>query len=69
MKAYRLVSAKGLWRRRLRRTTIFPGKEFLLNLHRDLMLPSLSSICPLRVLADGCLKLSYPVFSTSKLSR
>jgi hypothetical protein len=26
LKAYRLVSAKGLWRRRLRRTTIFPGK-------------------------------------------
>jgi hypothetical protein len=38
----------------LRGTTIIPTKEFLLNLHRDLMQPSLGSIRPLRVLADLC---------------
>ena len=64
----RLFSEKCLGRRWLRGTTILPAKEFLLNLHRDLMQPSLGSIRPLRVLADFCLKLSYPVFSTSKLS-
>ena len=38
------------------------------NLHRDRQ-PSLGSIRPVLVLADFCLKLSYPVFSTSKSER
>jgi hypothetical protein len=63
-----LIAQMCLGRRWLRGTALIPAKEFVLNLHRDLMQPSLGSIRPVRVLADFCLKLSYPVFSTSKLS-
>ena len=43
-------------------------KEFLLNLYRDLIQPFLGPVCPFLVMPDLCLKLSYPVFSSSKLS-
>jgi hypothetical protein len=63
-----LIAKKRLRRRWLRVATVVPAKEFLLNLYRDLMQPSLGSIRPLLVVPGVCLKLSYPVFSTSKLS-
>jgi hypothetical protein len=44
-------------------------EEFLLNLHRDLIQPFFSAICPIFVLPDRCLELSHPVFSGSQLSR
>ena len=50
------------------RDDFLPAKAFLLTLHRDLMQPSLGSIRPVLLLVDFCLELSYPVFSTSKLS-
>jgi hypothetical protein len=53
----------------LRGTIIFATKEFLLNLHRDLIQPLFSSVCPTFVVPDRRLKLPYPVFSCSKLSR
>ena len=40
--------------------TVVPAKEFLLNLYRDLMQPSLGSIRPLLVVPGVCLKL--PLF-------
>jgi hypothetical protein len=52
-----------------RGATIVPAKEFLLNLYRDLIQPSLSPVCPVLVMPDRCLKFSYPVFSGAKLSR
>ena len=62
------LAGKCLWRRWLRGTTIFPSKEFLLNLHRDLIQPLLGPIRSVLVTPDLCLKLSYPVFGPSKLS-
>jgi hypothetical protein len=56
-------------RRWLRGTTILPAKEFLLNLHRDLIQPPLGPVCPVLMVPDLCLKLSYPAFSGSKSSR
>ena len=49
--------------------TVVPAKEFLLNLYRDLMQPSLGSIRPLLVVPGVCLKLPYSVFGGAKLSR
>jgi hypothetical protein len=64
-----LAAQKRLGRRWLRGATIVPAKEFLLNLYRDLIQPSLSPVCPVLVMPDRCLKFSYPVFSGAKLSR
>ena len=52
----------------LRGTAIIPAKEFLLNLHRDLIQPFLGPIRPVLVTPDLYLKLSYPIFGRSKLT-
>jgi hypothetical protein len=64
-----LIAKKRLRRRWLRGPTIVPAKEFLLNLYRDLMQPSLSPVCPVLVMPGRCLKLPYSVFGGAKLSR
>ena len=48
--------------------TVVPAKEFLLNLYRDLIQPSLGPIRPLLVMPGFCLKLPYPIFGAAKLS-
>ena len=57
-----------LWRRWLRGTAIIPIKEFLLNLHRDLIQPLLGPIRSILVTPNLYLKLSYPIFGPSKLA-
>ena len=49
----------------LRRKIIVATKELLLNLHRDLIQPLFSSVCPIYVMPDRCLKLPYPIFGGS----
>jgi hypothetical protein len=42
--------------------------QFLLDLYRDLIQPSLRAVCPVLVMPDVGVKLSYPIFGGSKLS-
>ena len=64
-----LISESDLWGRWLRVANVVSTEEPLLNLNRDLIQPSLGPVCPLLVMADACLKFSYPVFSGSNFSR
>jgi hypothetical protein len=53
----------------LRETIFGPPEELLLNLNRDLIQPPFSPLCPVLMVPDMGLKLSYPIFSGAKLSR
>jgi hypothetical protein len=67
MNSLLLLAGNCLWWRWLRRAIIVSAKEFLLNLHRDLIQPLLGPIRPVLVMPNLCLKLSHPAFSGSNL--
>jgi hypothetical protein len=69
MNLSRLISGKCLLRRRLARRPTCATEKSLLNFCRDLMQPPLSLICPVLMVPDLRLKLSYLVFSGSKFRR
>jgi hypothetical protein len=51
------------------RATIFASpEETLLDVNRNLIHPSLSPFCPFLIMPGMGLKLSYPIFSGTKLS-
>jgi hypothetical protein len=51
----------------LRGTSFGPPKELLLDLNRDLIQPPFSPLCPVLMVPDMSLKLSYPIFSGALL--
>jgi hypothetical protein len=63
-----MLAGNYLWSRWLRGTAIIPAKEFLFNLHRDLVQPLLGPIRSILMTSDLHFKLSYPIFSHSKLT-
>ena len=67
MNSLLLLAGNCLWWRWLRRAIIVSAKEFLLNLHRDLIQPLLGPIRPVLVMPNLCLKLSHSAFSGSNL--
>jgi hypothetical protein len=64
----RLFSEQCLRRRWLRGTSRLSANELLLNLQRDSRQPLLGAVRSLLVVPGVGIKLSYPVFSGSKLS-
>ena len=58
----------GKWSGWLRGTAIIPAKEFLLNLHRDLIQPLLRPIRSILVTPDHYLKLPDPIFGPAELT-
>jgi hypothetical protein len=63
-----LAAQKCLRRRWLRGLTVVSAKEQSLNLYRNVIQPSLGSVCPLLVMPRVCLKVPYSVLSRPKLS-